>query len=284
MIGIIDVGGGLRGIYGAGVFDRCIDEKINFDYAIGVSAGSANCISYLAGQKGRNYRFYHEYSLRKEYMSISNFLKQKQYIDLDYIYSTLTNSNGEDPLDYDKVKSNHSLLTIVATQAQTGNAVYFTKNDISQNKYNVLKASSALPIVCKPYSINGIEYFDGGISDPVPVKKAIDDGCDKLVLILTRPLNYKTKGKRDLNAAKLLKKKYPALSQRLENRISVYNEGIDLALKLQQQGRCLIVAPDDLMGINTVSKDVEKLQYIYDKGYENASIIKQFISLDTFKG
>ncbi len=284
MIGIIDVGGGMRGIFGAGVFDRCIDDKINFDSVIGVSAGSANGISYLAGQKKRNFQFYYEYSLRKEYMSLSNIIKVGQYIDLDYIYSTLTNSNGENPLNYESLIKNKGHLTVVATNAENGEAIYFSKGDIKKNSYDILKASSAIPIVCKSYKINGIPCYDGGISDPVPVKKALDMGCDKIVLVLTRPIDYESTAKRDIRAAKMIKNKYPELSKKLKNRVNVYNDSIALAKKLESEGRCLIIAPDELNGINTLSKDKAKLSMFYEKGYSTAKAIKNFVSLDTFKG
>ena len=107
-IGIVDVGGGLRGVYAAGIFDYCLDTGIQFDMCIGVSAGSANITSYMAGQRGRNYPFYTEYSFRKEYMSFHNFLSKKSLIDLDYVYGVLSNSDGENPLDYDAFCKNRT--------------------------------------------------------------------------------------------------------------------------------------------------------------------------------
>lgn len=98
--GVIDVGGGLRGGYAAGAFDYFMDAEIHFDLCIGISAGSANIASYMAGQKKRNYAFYTDYPFRKEYMSVRNFLSKKSYLDLDYIYGTLSNEGGENPLDY----------------------------------------------------------------------------------------------------------------------------------------------------------------------------------------
>lgn len=92
--GVVDVGGGLRGVYAAGVYDYCMDQGIRFDLCIGVSAGSANAAAYIAGQKKRNFPFYTEYPFRKEYMSIRNFIKKHSYLDLDYIYGTLSNSDG----------------------------------------------------------------------------------------------------------------------------------------------------------------------------------------------
>ena len=98
-IGVIDVGGGYRGIYAAGVLDYCMDQNITFDLGIGISAGSANLASYAAGQKGRNYRFYTEYGFRKQYASLGNFIRKKSYIDMDYVYGTLSNHDGESPLN-----------------------------------------------------------------------------------------------------------------------------------------------------------------------------------------
>ena len=69
-IGIIDVGGGFRDIYGAGVLDVCMEQGIQFDSCIGISAGSANLASYLSHQPGRSYTFYMEYVFRKEYASL----------------------------------------------------------------------------------------------------------------------------------------------------------------------------------------------------------------------
>lgn len=96
--GIIDVGGGLRGIYGAGVLDRCMEEGVQFDCCIGVSAGSANMSSYVAGQHGRNKPFYQDYSFRKEYMSVGNLVRKHSYLDLEYVYGALSNRGGENPL------------------------------------------------------------------------------------------------------------------------------------------------------------------------------------------
>ena len=129
MTGIVDVGGGLRGIYGAGIFDYCMEQGIHFDYCIGVSAGSANVCSYIAGQKGRNYQFYTDYSFRKEYMSMKNLLRQGSYINMDYIYGELSNTGGENPLDYEKLKESDVELRVVATNAVTGKPVYFDKTD-----------------------------------------------------------------------------------------------------------------------------------------------------------
>ena len=176
MIGIIDVGGGLRDIYGAGVFDRLLDDGVHLDYCIGVSAGSANVASYMAGQRGRNHRFYIDYSKRKEYMSVSNFIRKGSYIDLEYIYGTLSNSDGEDPLDYEAIASNNGQMVVVATNVKTGNIEYFDKSHISQDNYRVLMASSAIPGACRPKMVGERLCADGGVGEPIPIERAFSDG------------------------------------------------------------------------------------------------------------
>lgn len=227
--GIVDVGGGLRGIYAAGVFDWCLDNNIRFDLCIGVSAGSANVTAYVAEQRGRNYRFYAEYSFRKEYMGIGRFLRKRSFIDLDYVYGTLSNSDGEAPLDYQKIMVSSSEVLIVATNAETGEAKYFDKGDMKQDCYDILKASSAIPFVCHPYSVEGIPYYDGALSDPVPIEKAFSFGCEKVVLILTKPKDVIRTSKKDEKLAAGIRKKYPLAAEKLCKRAVQYNKGVELA-------------------------------------------------------
>ena len=117
---LIDVGGGMRGIYAAGVLDCCLDEHVTFDAGIGISAGSANIASFLAHQRGRNKRYFLEYSFRKEYMSLSNYRKKGSFLNLDYIYGTLSNSDGEYPLNYQAIIDNPTILNVLACNAWTG--------------------------------------------------------------------------------------------------------------------------------------------------------------------
>lgn len=278
--GIVDVGGGLRGVYAAGIFDYCLDMGIQFDFCIGVSAGSANVTSYMAGQKKRNYPFYTEYPFRKEYMSIRNFLFKRSYIDMDYLYGTLSNSTGENPLDYPSLKKSSAELVVVATNAQTGKAVYFDKDDLKQDKYDILKASSSIPFVCKPYEIDGVLYYDGALGDPVPVEKAFRCGCDKVVVILSKPKDIMRSPKKDNILADRIQKKYPLAAEQLKKRAEHYNQGVQLSKEYEAQGRVLIVAPDDTCGVDTLTKNREALQRFYEKGYRDAQAIPEFLKSD----
>lgn len=276
-IGVIDVGGGYKGIYAAGVMDCCMKNNIKFDFGIGISAGAANLISYAAGQYKRNFQFYSEYGLRKEYASVSNFIRKHNYIDLDYIYSTLSNSDGENPLDYEAVMANPMELYFLATHALTGEGKYFTKENTPKDDYSILKASCAIPFVCQPQTVCGDMYFDGALADPVPVEKAFEMGCDKVVLILTRPKDEIRKVGIDDFLADRIIKKYPRAAGSLLTRAERYNESVSLAKEYEKQGKVLIIAPDDTCDVGTVTAKKENLIYLYEKGVSDGEKIIDFV-------
>ena len=282
-LGVVDVGGGLRGIYAAGVFDYCLDEEIKFDFCIGVSAGNANITSYMAGQKGRNYVFYTDYSFRKEYMGFHNMAHKRSYLDLDYVYGTLSNSGGENPLDCAALQRNPAELLIVASNALTGQVKYFDKTDLKPDDYSVLKASSAIPFVCRPYEVEGVPYYDGALGDPVPVEKAFQRGCDQVVVILSKPKDILRGPGKDPLFARRIRKKYPLAAQNLLLRAQRYNGGVALAKQYEAQGRALIVAPDDTCGVDTLTRDRDALERLYQKGRQDGQAILNFICWDGTK-
>ncbi len=277
MIGVVDVGGGERGIYGAGVFDFCMERGIDFDYCVGVSAGAANLCSYLAGQVGRNFAFYTTYSFRPQYMGVGLVVKKREYADLDYIYGGLSNSDGEYPLDYAAMVASGKQFVIVATDAESARPVYFTLDDMSQNDYAPVKASSALPIVNKPYPVHGRPCYDGGLSDPIPVKKALDAGCDKVVVVLTRPRDAYRSPDADRRFVRLLARNHPRIAEALANRAGLYNLQLDLAKKYEREGKALIVAPDDIGAMKTLTKDRDAIEALYAKGLRDAFAIEDFL-------
>lgn len=277
MTGVIDVGGGLRGIYGAGVFDYCLDHGIEFDYCIGVSAGSANIASFLGKQKGRNYRFYMEYAFRRQYMSLHNLIHTGSYIDMDYVYGELSNLNGENPLNYEAIKNSRSQMKVVALNAISGESTYFDKSDMAQDSYHILKASSSIPVVCRPYFVDGIPYYDGGIADPVPIRKAFDDGCDRVAVILTKPQSEVRVQKKDAPFARLLRRRYPKAAENLLLRYRKYNEGVALAKDYAKRGKALIIAPDDCCGMSTLTKKKSCIDQMYRKGYADARALPAFL-------
>lgn len=275
---VIDVGGGFRGIYAAAALDRCLDEGVSFDKGFGISAGSANLASFLARQKGRNYRFYTVYGKRPQYASLRNFLLKRSFIDMDYVYGTLTNEGGEDPMDYDAFMANPMDFTVVVADAETGQASYVPKEAIERNAYDAFKASSAIPAICKPYEVDGRPCFDGALGDPVPVQLALDEGYDKIVLLLTKPRDTVREPDGDIKLARFIQKRYPHAAESLRKRAERYNGGVALAKELERDGRALIVAPDDTCGVSTLTRDKDALDALYAKGYGDGAAIEEFLA------
>ena len=172
--GLVVEGGGMKCAYSAGILDKFLDDDITFSYCIGVSAGAANTLSYLAGQRGRNLRFYTEHLSDPRYLSVRSLLRTGNLFGLQYIYGTLTNSDGADPIDYDAIMKNPAEFYMPATDAATGRATYFSKYDIVRDDYRAVMASCALPGFCRPVKIGDRYYYDGGVADSIPLHHAIE--------------------------------------------------------------------------------------------------------------
>lgn len=268
MIGLIDVGGGMRDIYGAGALDYFLDNNIIFDLCIGVSAGSANLASFLAGQRGRTYSFYAEYAGRKEYMSFRNLFRDGSYFNLDYIYSFLSNENGENPLDFDRFAKSRADYYIVVTNAQTGEAEYLPKDSVIKNNLWALKASCAMPVACQPFIYDNNIYFDGGVSDPIPVQKAFELGCNKVYVIIPRPATKKT---REFSSyMKPFLKDYPQVLDLMKHRPEIYNNKLDALDDYIKSGKVILIAPENNYGVNMMTREKKKLEAFYKKGYSDA--------------
>lgn len=271
--GIIDVGGGMRCVYSAGIYDCFIDKGISFDYALGVSAGAANLITYVAGQRGRDFAFYYDYSFRKRYMSMMNVITRGCYLDLDYVYSTLTNEGGEYPLDYDAYMAADCDYKALATDAETGSAHFFNKEDVKRNDYFVMKSTCAIPVICGPQYAGGIHYFDGGIADPIPYRKAFEDGCDFLAVVLTRPRDYTDTSQPFLPLLKPFLRRFPHIYEEISTRLDRYNDEVAELKKLEKEGSVFIIAPEDCHNVDTLTRNKDDYLALYNEGYKNAADI-----------
>lgn len=265
-IGLIVEGGGMKCAYSAGVLDKFLDDSVSFDYAIGVSAGSANLCSYLAGQRERNLRYYTEHLKKPGYFGLKSFLTTGNIFGLDFIYGTLSNSNGADPIDYPALASDPTEFTIVATDARTGKPHYFSKDELKQDDYSVIKASCALPGICRPVEVNGQYYFDGGVTDAIPVQHALDNGCDKLVIILSKNRNFIKQPEKHRLLYSFLCRKYPETIQAIDRRHLMYQKCQSLAYELERQKKAFIFAPSESISMSTYSMDIAVEHTLYELG------------------
>lgn len=209
-------------------------------------------------------------------MSFQNFLETGSFVNMDYIYGELSCRGSESPLDYDTLKKSDTDFRIVCTNALSGQPVYFTKEDMDGDHYEPVAASCSIPVVNKPYYFRNLPFFDGALSDPIPLDKALELGADKIVLILTKPKDHIRKGLKD-TALSTLMKDYPKAAQGLASRAERYNEVVARARKLEEEGKVLIVAPDDTCGVDTLHRDEKALHNLYLKGYLDGQVIGNFL-------
>lgn len=260
-------GGTFRPIFSAGVMDALLDNNITFPYCIGVSAGITNGISYISQQRGRNLEVVTKYRNDKRYLGYRNFLKCKSLFGLDFVFDEIPNKLI--PFDMDTYKKYPGKVLVGVTNAKTGKTEYLDGKNLD-DKATMLRATCALPIFFPVIKLNGNEYYDGGICDPIPIKKAIKDGNDKHLIILTQPKGYKKElSKKNVLVAKLLNNKYPNLKDALLNRHDSYNETVRFCEELEKQGKALILRPE--FSLESFEKDVDKLKANYNHGYDLAT-------------
>ena len=275
-LGLVIEGGGMKCAYTSGILDRMLDDGIKPDYVIGVSAGAACGASFVAGQRDRNRRYFVDYVERPDYMGWTAFVRSKgNFFNLEYIYQDMTGEGGEDPLDYDAIMKNPCELWAVATDAETGEPYYFNKNDLDPHDYSVYMATCAIPIACRPVRMNGHLYYDGGCSDPIPVRRALEEGCDKVIVILCRPKDTVREPEKHQGLYHSLLHRYPKLVHNLDGRHKRYNATLRAVRRLEEKGRALIIAPEKLLDITTYTRDPKTLQQLYDTAIEEYPHIRE---------
>jgi len=280
--GLIVEGGGMKCAYSAGILDRFLDDGICFDECIGVSAGSGNLVSYLAKQRERNLHFYTIYQKHPEYLGMRNYLKTGSYFNLQYIYGTITNSTGIDPVDYQTLMENPTEYYLTATDARTGKVEYLSGKDMKKDDFRAIMASCAIPVMCKPIELNGRLYFDGGVSDSIPVQKALDDGCDKLVVLLENPRSFVRQPQKYKPFYHFILRNYPEVIRKIDERHLKYHVVIDLVKKLEEEGTAFVFAPSHQGKVQTTTSDSDDIHEQYNLGIADYDArreeLKEFLS------
>jgi len=208
--------------------------------------------------------------MRPEYMSLSNFRKKGCYLDLDYVYSTLSNEGGERALNFDTVLSSPVKLVVAVTRASDGQPAYFTNCDLIRNHLDVIKASSALPFFCRPQQIGSEFYFDGGVANPIPIEKCFADGCDKVLILLNRPAGQKKAPEKFQAGLKFALRNYPAVFRQIQMRHEYYNRAMGKISQYEKEGKVVIMAPSDDCGVGRLTQNPPILGRLYGIGYFDA--------------
>jgi predicted patatin/cPLA2 family phospholipase len=265
--GLVLEGGGMRGVYTAGVLESFLENGLTFPYVIGVSAGACNAASYLSQQKGRNKRVNIEYISDPRYLSLQNYFKKRELFGMDFIFHEIPSKLI--PFDFKAFYENQSEFVIGTTDCASGNPVYFNKNDYGQEMLTVLKASSSLPFVSQEIRFKDRYLLDGGISDSIPLKKAQSDGFGKNVVVLTRNEGYLKKPSRFSFLVKKMYPHYPGLQRAIMNRYKMYNHTINEIIQEEQKGNVLVIRPSRPIRVGRIERNATKLEELYQLGYED---------------
>ena len=267
--GIVLEGGALRAIFSSGVCDGLLEGNIMPDYLIGVSAGIAYGVSYLSRQPRRNLEVVTTYASDHRYMGMNNLADKnnRSYFGLKFAYDTIPNELI--PFDYDAFAAYPGQVEAVVTNLNTGKADYIEVPRLDRNS-QLLQATCAMPLMFPIYHLNGQPYLDGGIADSIPWRRAMDQGCDRVMVVMTHPRDYVRKQERLMPLIRKTYREYPNFVAAMEDRARRYNEDREQIFDLERQGKLLVIAPDSTMGVSRTERNPEKLRLLWAKGYQAA--------------
>ena len=275
-VALVLEGGAMRGLYTAGVLDVFMENDIKVNTIFGVSAGALFGINYKSGQIGRALRYNLKYAHDKRYMGMYSLLTTGDVMSREFCFNKLVYEL--DPLDFETYNSSDVKFYAVVTNVETGKAEYIEISDAKRDM-EYLRASGSMPFVSNLVEINGNKYLDGAVADPIPYKKALDMGYEKIIVIQTRPADY-IKSKSRLPYG-LVYKKYPEFVKTAKSAYINYNETLDLIRKYEKEGKIIVLRPSEKIKMRRVEKNLSKLQAIYDVGVKdcnnNLSRIKEYI-------
>ena len=263
-------GGGMRGVFTCGVLDNLMDRGIDFPYAIGVSAGACNGLSFMSRQRGRA-KFSNIDLLDKyQYIGFKHLITKGNIMDFDLLFHTFPNEII--PYDYATYTASGNRFEMVTTDIRTGQATYLEEYHNPDRVIAIVKASSSLPYVGPIAEVDGVKMLDGGISDSIPILRARQQGFPNSVVVLTRNRGYRKPVKSHVPA--LFYRKYPQLREALAMRNTIYNRQIEEVERLEAEGKIVVIRPESPIEVGRMERDTRKLLDLYNEGYECAARVE----------
>ena len=267
--GLVLEGGALRAIFSSGVCDGLLEGNIMADYVVGVSAGIAYGVSYVSRQPRRNLEVVTRYAPDPRYMGMRNLRDKhnRSYFGLDFTYNVIPNKLV--PFDYDTFAAYPGEVEAVVTNLNTGRADYLPvprKDRFSK----VLQATCAMPLMFPVIQVDGQPYLDGGIGDAIPWRRALDQGCDRVLVVLTHPRSYVRRPDKILPLVRRTYRDYPNFIASMEERVERYNEDHRLLFQMEREGRLKVIAPTSTLGVSRTERNTEKLRLLWAEGYQMA--------------
>lgn len=273
-------GGGVRGIFTAGVLDVFLQNDIKFDAVVGVSAGALFGVNLLSGQSGRALRYNKKYNRDFRYMGLFPLLTEGNIVSTDYAYRRVPYEL--DPFDNENYMKADTDMYAVVTNVQTGEPEYLRITDVFK-QMDALRASGSLPAVSKPVEVDGHLYLDGGVSDSIPFEWAFEQGYEKIVVVLTRDIDYRKKPTSKL-VADIFLKKYPPIYEKMMVRHENYNRKVERLISLEQEKKVFIIRPTEPLVAGRLERNKDKIQMTYDQGQADAKAAMEHMKTYLSKG
>lgn len=266
--GLVLEGGGMKGVYTAGVLDFFLDKNLEFKNVYGVSAGACMMSSFISKQRGRGRDTFIDYVGFDGYMSYKSLIKTGDLFNTGMSYDLVPNYLN--PFDYETYEKFTGNAYAVVTNIETGEAEYQRITDMREG-IQYVRASSSLPLVSRNVEIKGKKYLDGGIADSIPIKRSEADGNVKNVVVMTKPVGYRRDPEKMLKLIRLRYARYPEVVKLMENRHLRYNETMDYIEKQATEGKLFLIRPLEDAHIDRTEKDKDKLNALYEAGYKEMS-------------
>lgn len=267
-IGLVLEGGAMRGLFTAGVMDVLMEYGAEFDAIVGVSAGAAFGVNYKSKQIGRVIRYNKRFANDKRYCSVQSLLNTGNLFNAMFCYHTVPNEL--DKFDRERYNADKTPFYVVCTDAETGEPVYHLLDRANDWGFEWIRASASMPLVSKPVKIDGKYYLDGGMSDSIPIEFMIVGGCEKNVVVLTRPRDYVKEKASMLPLMKLSLRKYPYTYDAILHRHIIYNDSRARVFQEEKLGNAVVICPKEKLPIDRVEHDPEVMEKVYQLGRQAA--------------
>jgi predicted patatin/cPLA2 family phospholipase len=269
-VGLVLEGGGMRAVYTAGVLDCFMDQGVHVPYVVGVSAGANAGSNYVAGQRERNHALFVDFARDRRYQGLATLATERSWFGMKFLFETLPDRLL--PFDYEAFRRSPRTFTVCVTRCADARPVYFRHTDREPREFvrAVMRASSSLPVLSPPVTIDGAQYFDGGVSDPIPIERSLADGNRWNVVVLTRNAGYQSPPQQLGRVSRSLLRRYPAILQLTRQRHLHYNACLARVDALEQAGEVFVFRPLRPLAVGRIERDVAKLESLYRQGYDEA--------------
>lgn len=273
--GLVLEGGGMRGLFSAGVMDVMLEHGIHFDGIVGVSAGATFGCNYKSHQLGRVLRYNIRFKDDPRYMGLRSLLRTGDLVGAEFSYHTLPNEL--DVFDFDTFINDPAEFHVVCTDVETGEPVYHRIDDMDDEGLDWIRASASMPLVSRPVSLGGHLLLDGGISDSIPLRYFQGQGFDRNVVILTQPKGFFKRRTKLMPLFHLFMRRYPAIVQAMSRRHLMYNDELSYLDEQERRGNILLICPQDTLPIGRTEQKEAKMRHVYGMGRQTGEDMIQTI-------